>query len=456
MHTNNKVCMKHSIKSFLIAAMWFTTVFRPQLCRAEDDVAGAANRFVDLLVKKDFAGAESQCDATMKSAIPEAKMGELWQTLQAQAGTFGKRVQTRTSKAGNYDIALVTCAFANANIEVKVVLNQERKVAGLFFLPTKSAAETSAVPPYARTNAFVETDCTVGGGKWALSGTLAMPKNENASCAAVVLVHGSGPNDRDETIGGAKVFRDLAWGLASKGIAVLRYDKRTKVHGAEIVQDGVEKLTVREEVIDDALAAVKQLRTVKHIDPKRIFIAGHSLGATLAPRIAEGDSDIAGIIIMAGATRPIEDIVIEQTRYLAALDPAASDAAREKLRTLESQAQRIRNLTEADANSSEILIGGSPKYWLDLRAHPPLEAAKTLTMPMLILQGGRDYQVTKINYDDWTAAFAVSPRATLKWYPDLNHLFISGEGQSTPQEYDKPGFVSETVVADMARWISTR
>jgi len=76
---------------------------------------------------------------------------------------------------------------------------------------------------------------------------------------AVVLVHGSGPQDRDETIGPNKPFRDLAWGLASQGIAVLRYDKRTKVHGA-MMAGAVEQFTVKEETIDDALAAVALLR----------------------------------------------------------------------------------------------------------------------------------------------------------------------------------------------------
>ena len=87
----------------------------------------------------------------------------------------------------------------------------------------------------------------------------------------VVLVHGSGPNDRDETIGPNKPFRDLAWGLATRGIAVLRYEKRTKRHRLKMALLA-NSLTVKEETIDDAVAAVTTLHAVEEIDASRIFV----------------------------------------------------------------------------------------------------------------------------------------------------------------------------------------
>jgi pimeloyl-ACP methyl ester carboxylesterase len=122
---------------------------------------------------------------------------------------------------------------------------------------------------------------------------------------AIVLVHGSGQHDRDETIGPNKPFRDLAWGLASRGIAVLRYEKRTRQHQQRVAQleNG---FTVKEEAIDDAGAAVALLRNRTGIRANRIYVLGHSLGAMLAPRIAAADPAVAGLVLMAGPVRSLE------------------------------------------------------------------------------------------------------------------------------------------------------
>jgi dienelactone hydrolase len=269
----------------------------------------------------------------------------------------------------------------------------------------------------------------------------------------VVLVHGSGPNDRDETILANKPFRDLAWGLASRGIAVLRYEKRTKEHGAKFVATVLSQLTVKEETIDDALSAVAQLRATDGIDPKRIFVLGHSLGGTVAPRIGQADPNLAGLIILAGATRPLEDLMVEQTRYLLSLESKPSEEDQANVKELLLEVAKVKKLTAADASSSSLLLNAPPGYWLDLREHDPLAAVKTLPQPLLILQGGRDYQVTVADYEGWKKALDSRPGVTFKLYPDLNHLFMAGEGKSTPAEYEHPGHVAESVITDIAEWI---
>ncbi len=143
---------------------------------------------------------------------------------------------------------------------------------------------------------------------------------------AVVLVHGSGPNDRDETFGPNKTFKDLALGLGSRGVAVLRYDKRTKVYGAKVSK--LNPFTLKAETIDDALEAVALLRKEPGIDATAIFVLGHSLGGTAAPRIGAADSGIAGLIMLAGAVRPLEQSIVDQMQYLADADGVISDAER--------------------------------------------------------------------------------------------------------------------------------
>jgi hypothetical protein len=267
-----------------------------------------------------------------------------------------------------------------------------------------------------------------------------------------VLVHGSGPSDRDQTVGLVKPFRDLAWGLASQGIAVLRYEKRTKQYASRFTPEVVAKLTSREETTDDALAAADLLRQTEGIDPARIYVLGHSLGGYLLPRIAAADPQIAGLVVMAGPTRPLEDVILEQFTYLLGLDGISAEE-QGQLDGLAAQVNRIKdpNLTAAAANT--LLLGAPAGYWLDLRGYNPAEAARGLKQPMLILQGGRDYQVTSVDFGGWKSGLASRSDVQLKLYPDLNHLFVAGEGKSTPAEYEDEGHVAEQVVTDIAEWI---
>lgn len=413
-------------------------------------------RFVDLLAKEDFSAAVAQFDGAMKTALPEVKLRETWQALTKEAGSFKQRLQSRALKVGAYDVILVTSEFERTKLDVKVALNSRGQVSGLYFVPTTAGAavEKSGPPLYANTNAFRERPFTIGKGEWSLPATLAVPNSDGRTAVpAVVLVHGSGPNDRDETVGANKPFRDLAWGLATKGIAVLRFEKRTKEHAAKFLKAENLRITLSEETIDDAVTAAEQLRHVEGIDPARIVVLGHSLGGMAAPRIGHADTNLAGLIIMAGATRPLEDLMVEQTRYILSLNGKPSAVEKEKLAELESKVAAIKKLTAADTSSSTLLLGAPAAYWLDLRAHNPVAEAKSLKMPLLILQGARDYQVTQIDFGNWKTGLAGRSSVTFKLYPKLNHLFVPGEGQSSPREYEAPGHVDETVVNDIAAWI---
>jgi len=267
----------------------------------------------------------------------------------------------------------------------------------------------------------------------------------------VVLVHGSGPNDRDETVGANKPFKDLAAGLASRGIAVLRYDKRTKVYGARGVTTG--DYTVKQEVVDDALEAVRLLRGQPRIDPARVFVLGHSLGAMMAPRIAAADPKIAGLIAMAGAARPLEDAMLAQIRHLAMADGTISPEEQTAIDDMTKLVESIKALKPADAASGRMIAGAPASYWIDLEAYDPPSAAKAVKSPMLILQGERDYQVTMEDFSKWKAALGSRADVTFHSYKPLNHLFIPGTGPSLPAEYQVPGHVDETVIKDIVAWI---
>ena len=287
--------------------------------------------------------------------------------------------------------------------------------------------------------------------------TLTMPVGQGPF-PAVVLVHGSGPQDRDETIGPNKPFRDLAWGLATYGIAVLRYEKRTRVYGQKLQQDKklLTSFTVYEETVDDAISAVALLSQTPGIRPDRIFVLGHSQGGMMIPRVAQKDKQAAGFIIMAGLTRPLEDAILKQNRYLLSISGLSGEEVKKRLEELENKVAKIKSLTGADANSAEVILGVAPAYWLDLRGYNPVEEARKIDKPLLIIQGKRDYQVTEEDFEAWKKGLKGKAKVTFKLYPDCNHFFLEGKGLITPDEYlYRAGNVSEEVVKDIAGWIKS-
>ena len=123
----------------------------------------------------------------------------------------------------------------------------------------------------------------------------------------------------------------------------MRYEKRTKAHSAKYTSAIIAGLTVQEEVIDDALSAVQRLRRTPAIDPSRIYVLGHSLGATLAPRIGQQDPALAGLIILAGLTRPLEDTILDQYTYIYNLSGSPTEGQKAELEQLKVKVARVKD-----------------------------------------------------------------------------------------------------------------
>lgn len=413
-----------------------------------DEMTAMARSLVETVAAGDYAAAVENSNEAMRQTVTPDQLQQAWDSLLQQIGPFQEISGTSTSTASGMEVVLVTCRFEKASLDVKIAFDQDKKVAGLFVVPTQNA--TAYQPPaYVDPDSFTERDVTVGSGKWSLPGTLTMPKREGPF-PAVVLVHGSGPNNRDESIGPNAPFKDLAWGLSAQGIAVLRYDKRTLVYPFQIGGD----ITVWEETIDDAAAAVDLLLQTEGIDHDNIFVLGHSLGGLLIPRIAPVAPQARGFIILAGGTRPLEDALLEQSMYLASLDGVITPEEQAMLDQLRAQVAKVKDPDLSPSTPKEELpLGIGARYWLDLRGYDPAESARDISRPILVLQGERDFQVTMVDYQRLRDALSGMPNVTFKSYPDLNHLFIAGTGKSTPSEYNLPGHISEEVVDDIASFV---
>jgi dienelactone hydrolase len=412
-----------------------------------------AKALIEALAQADFAAASKDFDDTMKKVLSADKLGETWKGLLDKVGDLKKYGTPQTGKILKHDAVWIECQYEKATLYARVVFSDDGKVSGLQFTPTGPPGEFKP-PAYVKRDAFKEVEVQVGAGEWALPGTLAVPAGAGP-LPAVVLVHGSGPNDRDETVLGNRPFRDLAWGLASQGAAVLRYEKRTKQYRERLANG--KDLTVKEEVLDDALAAVALLRRTKGIDPGRVFILGHSLGATAAPKLGHLDPQIAGLILMAPAARPIEDLLVEQVEYGLSLvkEPTAEQKA--EVEKIKKEVARLKdlNLPAADL-ASGMLLGKTFAYWRSLHGLEPTETAAKIKQSMLILQGERDYQASMTDFGLWKQAMAGRMDVVLTSYPKLNHLFVEGVGKSRPEEYTQEGHVAGYVIDDIATWIKGR
>jgi hypothetical protein len=361
----------------------------------------------------------------------------------AKLGKLKKQLHSRVEEIKPYTDVFLTCAFDSGTLDLKVVFKDKPSIIGYFFVPTQKYSP----PSYADTSAIIERPIEVKTGNYTLSGILTLPKKGDRF-PIVILVHGSGPHDKDETIGSNKPFRDLALGLAAKGIATLRYDKRTFAYGIKSAPDPA-KITLKEETVDDAVSALRLAKTFKEIDANKIFLLGHSLGAIAAPRIAKEAQFIAGIIFMAGNARSFEDVILDQMAYILPLQ-APKPQADSILHVVTEQVARIRRRDFNDS-TAKLPLGLSGVYWRDIKSYDQVVTAMQLTTPMLFLQGDKDYQVTMKDFTLWKKSLRAKKNATFISYPGLYHLFMPGEGK--PSDYEKTDHIAVQVITDIAEWV---
>lgn len=354
-----------------------------------------------------------------------------WQQTTASLGAWEKTELTGTNQQNGLTVLTHAVRYAKGCVETSTAIDPKlEKAEGFFFKPLAPVAPAAYVKP----DTFTESEVVVGKAPFELPGTLTVPKGKGPF-PAVVLVHGSGPNDRDEHVGAVFPFKDLAEGLASRGVMVLRYDKRTWTHGKALVGKAI---TMDDEVITDAILAVQLLATRK--DAAKIFVVGHSLGALLAPEIGSRAKSVAGVVLLAPPARNPKDIILQQLRYVGA--PADKIAEAEA------------GFAKLDAGEFDATVLGAPgAYWKEWEKKDGIATAKKLGKPVLVMRGTRDYQVIEEDFAAWQAGLKGVQNTTVLAIAKANHLFVEGEGKSMPVEYSVPGHVSGEVVGHIAAFV---
>ena len=321
------------------------------------------------------------------------------------------------------------------------------------------------LPPYP----YREEDVTFSNGKAnvTLAGTLTLPKG-TGPFAAVVLIAGSGPQDRDEAIANHKPFLVLSDFLTRKGIAVLRYDKRGVGQST-----GSGDMATTLDLASDAQSAVSYLKSRKEIDAARIGLIGHSEGAMIASAIAASSHDTPWIVLLAAPATQGEDTLLNQSELIARagglsdaqvltslnFDKDAYDLVQkeqdsvvvaEKLKALVKESGLDSALPPA-ALESQLNMMTSPWFRFFL-SYDPLPDLKKTRCPVLVLYGEKDLQVPpKINMPMVQKAMAEAgnSQADVRQLPGLNHFFQHAYTGS-PTEY---AAIEETFSPDALKMI---
>ena len=296
------------------------------------------------------------------------------------------------------------------------------------------------------------------GTAYPLNGILSMPEGAEGQVPAAVLVQGSGSTNMDEKIMANRPFRDLADGLSALGIAVIRYDKRTFIYGRKLIKN--KSFTVYDETIDDVLKATAMLKADPRIDPGKVFIIGHSMGAMLAPQTDVMGGDFAGLILMAGTPRTLEVVLVEQYEDML---PSAKGLNRmiikKLLGSLKKKFSGLYEMDDEEAKEIKIMGGARAYYFKNMGENSVPSYLEKTSKPMLVLHGAKDAQVSvERDFDTYKELLAGRDNVRFKLYPELNHLFMTsayGTIGDLKKEYKIPGHVDNGVINDIAGWIAS-
>lgn len=291
-----------------------------------------------------------------------------------------------------------------------------------------------------------------------LNGLLTLPSDAEGPVPAVVFVHGSGASNMDEKVGKLTPFKDLAQGLARQGIASVRYDKRTFAHGFKMIRDKSLEVTVKTETMEDAVLATNLLKQDPRIDPEQVFIIGHSMGGMLAPRIDAEGGNYAGLIIMAGSPRKLEEIMLDQNeQVLGSTRGLVHWIVKRQVAKLAAMFDGMYQLSDEEAKTRKVGGGTTLYYFKEMGEHPASTYLTAAEKPILILQGGKDFQATADkDFAAYKRLLAGKSNVTFRLYENLNHAFVPsvyGNIMKAKQEYGIEQHVAENVIAEIANWI---
>ncbi len=435
------------MRYLLIPLLFFVYYQTAAQVKVPDSGFENADKLVSHVISKRWKAAIRLTSDDVQRALSPSKLKKAWMGIEEEYGELEKISSLDTQHTAGGYTANYKLLFERAAFDLRVVLDLKDQVTSFLFLPLNYQMPDRMLGKIIQAeHVVVETDT------FRMNGELMIPDSCN-NCPVVVIVHGSGPASRDLEYGPNKIYLDLALFLAEKGIASLRYDKRTYVY-KDLYKEQFDSLTVDDITVDDALSAIRLVRSNQLTDSSPVFLVGHSLGALMAPRIALRDKNLKGVILLAGPTMPLHHLIDYQVRLLLQ-DDGRMKGARKKMINKVSGA--VEELDKGNYYYKEVSNlgpwGGS--FWKDILSYDPVATTVSHGMPSFVIYCERDYQVPPAsNASAWDGLVDSSDHVKMTIYPGLNHLFLYGEGEPNRGEYLNPGHFSEKVINDIVEWIT--
>ena len=394
------------------------------------------NFILTTFVNKDFEISYSFFDQPLFKEFSISSLSEVVSQIESHVGPYKGVIEVNNES----NIYYFYSEFENQKLDITLTFNTENKIIGFFFVPHKEFKKEN----------FIGKELNIKSGNLELNGTLLTPENDSLK-KLVIFIHGSGPNDRDETIFENKPFKDVSESLYKRGIASYRFDKKV-FSNPESFNDNS---TIDEEITNDILDIINYFKNDNQFSNYEIIILGHSLGAYLTPRIINKSNKVSKAIMLAGNARSLDKLIIEQYNYLYELNP--TEDLKNELGKLKNQIFLLHSKRfNLNTSKENLPLNLSANYWQSILDYNPLKEGKKIKIPMLILHGERDYQVTMKDFELWKKSLDNNKKATFISYPKLNHLFITGDKKSEPKEYMIKGTVDEMAINDIFNFIQKK
>lgn len=405
-----------------------------------------SDTIIEHLKTKEFEKIHFYFDNNLKEKLSKEEVEKKFNQLSKSLGEIEEVLDFDEKVTAEGTTYLSGLQFKNGKFDLSISLNKVEKIESITIKPYKFKGKWK-MPAYVNEKNYTTESIKIGN-KMPLLGEFVTTKTED-ELTIVVMVHGSGPNDMDESMGPNKIFKDLAYGLANQGISSIRYNKRSYDYPTEMTKY-INSITIDQLVVDDAVNAIE---LAKEFGAKKVILIGHSLGGHMAPKIAE-KAKLSGVITLAGNASPLSELILPQYEYLMLNDPE-TQITEIALNTLNFQLNKLNSGDYDSTTVGAMLPLGLPgSFWFSLKDYKPTELAKKQDQPYLILNGERDYQVTEKEAKKWKNGNKYKASKTII-YPKLNHLFYAGEGILLPSEYEQEAHFDERVLNDIAQWIKS-
>jgi pimeloyl-ACP methyl ester carboxylesterase len=437
------------MKSFRLFTLFFLFT-SPIWAQDTLDIKANAQKIIAQFKARQFEQINPMLDYEMSRILGANGLEDLWDGINMQFGEVKQVKETTFKRIDTLFVSKTPVVFENKTWLLKIVFNLQGKMSGLFLEPLKMPYEP---PAYADESLFYEYKKTLADPKYPVEGLLSIPR-KGKDFPVLIILAGSGPSDKDLSIGSKRIYKDIAWGLASQNIAVFRFDKRTYTHKSTLASNP--NLNIDDEYTQDLKLAIAMLQQQPNINPKQIYVMGHSLGGHLLPYLAGKVNGVKGYIGLFANYSGLPDLMVYQADFLSKDLPENKKLPYQQLK---QKALYARDRFGPNSPNDSLPDGLTTKYLLSLNQAAPKNHLKSLrNKPFMFIQGEKDYQVPTSEMDKWQAAlqFVKQSQTSFVLLKNINHLGTDEPGEMGPGNYEKPGNVSPLLIKEIEAFIKLK